>query len=102
MRVVVVTKEGMDYSRGVNEWLEEFARRTGRELEVLDPNSGEGEGFVRTYDILEYPAIVAISTEGAEVMRWSGAMLPTINEVSFYVVGDDAGGLNSVEENEQA
>ena len=84
MRVVVVTKEGRDYSRGVGEWLREFERRTGRELEVLDPDGGEGAGFARAYDVVEYPTIVALSDDGKVLEVWKGAELPTINEVSYY------------------
>ena len=84
MRVVVVTKEGRDYSRAVGDWLREFERRTGMELEVLDPDTREGSGFAGVYGIVEYPTILAISNDGKLMMSWRGAMLPTIDEVSFY------------------
>jgi len=86
MRVVVVTKEGRDYSRGVNDWLREFERRTGKELEVMDPDTREGEGFSRTYGVVEYPTILALSEDGKVMMSWRGATLPTINEVSYYAM----------------
>jgi hypothetical protein len=87
MRVVVVTKPAMDYSRSVDTFLEDFARQTGRTLEVLDPESREGESFCRAYDIVEYPAIIALGNVGdMEMMQhvWSGSALPTINEVNYY------------------
>lgn len=84
MKVVVLTKEGMDYSRDVSDFLSEFERRTGKELEVLDPETREGESFARVYDVVEYPAIVAIEEDGREIMSWRGPELPTINEVSYY------------------
>ncbi len=78
----------MDYSRSVEEWLREFNRRTGRELEVLSPDSREGADFVQAYDIVEYPTIVAVSEEGKVMEMWRGATLPTINEVSYYTFSD--------------
>lgn len=84
MRVVAVTREGMDYSRGVNDWLREFERRTGREVEVLDPDTREGDGFARTYDVVEYPTIVALAEDGKLLASWRGATMPTIDEVSYY------------------
>ena len=84
MRVVVVTREGMDYSRGVNEFLREFERRTGKELEVLDPDSREGAGFVETYDVVEYPTIIAVDDSGQAMATWRGTELPKIDDVSFY------------------
>lgn len=85
MRVVVVTKRERDYSRSVDMFLEDFARQTGRVLEVLDPDSGEGEQFCRAYDIVEYPSVIALSNDGQVQNLWAGTSLPTISEVSYYV-----------------
>lgn len=88
MRVVVVTKENMDYSRTVHTFITDFTRQTGRELDVLDPDSSEGDTFCRTYDIVEYPTIIALGNDGQVQNSWSGTMLPTIDEVSYYVSQD--------------
>ena len=85
MRTVVVTKDNTDYSRSVETFLGDFTRQTGRTLEVLDPDSGEGDSFCRTYDIVEYPTIVALSDDGQVQNIWKGISLPTISEVSYYV-----------------
>jgi len=86
MRVVIVWKDYTDYSRGVIDWMREFRRRTGKELENLDPESLSGEIFVRAYDIVQYPSIIAIASDGREQKRWVGLPLPLINEVSFYTL----------------
>ena len=88
MRVVIVWKDFTDYSREVIDWTREFKRRTGKELENLDPDTKDGESFARTYDIVQYPTIIAVSDDGREQKRWVGAPLPLINEVSFYTLGD--------------
>ena len=85
MRVVVVYKQQTDYARRVDEFLEDFKRQTGRELEVLDPDGREGSGFVEAYDIVEYPTLIAISDDGQIQNQWKGLPLPTISEVSYYV-----------------
>jgi len=84
VRVVVITKDETDYARSVEEWLREFQRRTGRELEVLNPDSPAGISFCTAYDIVEYPSVVALSDEGVMQQLWAGALLPTISEVSYY------------------
>jgi len=88
MRVVVVTKENMDYSRTVDTFITDFTRQTGRQLDVLDPDSNEGDTFCRTYDIVEYPTIIALGNDGQVQNSWSGTTLPTIDEVSYYVSQD--------------
>ena len=88
MRVVVVYKNDQDYTRIVDDFLTDFARQTGRVIEVLNPESTEGELFCRAYDIVEYPTIIALSNDGQLQNMWRGAILPTINEVSYYVSQD--------------
>lgn len=85
MRVVVIARDNTDYARSVQIFLDDFARQTGRSLEVLDPDTGEGESFCRAYDIVQYPTLVALSDSGQMQNIWPGPALPTINEVSYYV-----------------
>lgn len=84
MRVVVVTRDQTDYARTVETFLTDFVRQTGRELEVLDPETAEGDGFCRAYDVVEYPTIIALSDDGQLQNMWRGLPLPTISEVSYY------------------
>lgn len=84
MRVVCVWREGYDYSRIVEEWLTEFERRTSKEVESIDPGTREGESFCRTYDIVEYPSILALDDNGAVLSMWRGEMLPTFDEVAYW------------------
>lgn len=88
MRVVAVYKDNMDYTRSADTFMEDFLRQTGHTFERLDPESREGEQFCRTYDIVEYPTIIALSNDGQMQNRWVGTPLPTISEVSYYVSQD--------------
>lgn len=85
MRVVVVYKEETDYARQINDYLRDFTRQTGHELETLNPDTTEGASFCRTYDIVEYPTLIALSDDGGMQNMWRGLPLPTISEVSYYV-----------------
>lgn len=84
MRVVVVSRDNTDYSRSVAMFVHDFERQTGHSLEIIDPDSAEGSSFCRTYDIVEYPTIAALSADGQLQQMWRGTMLPTISEVSYY------------------
>ena len=85
MRVVVVYKQQSDYTRQVDEYLFEFNRRTGHDLEVIDPESPDGISFCEAYGIMEYPTLIAISDSGQMQNMWKGLPLPTMSEVSYYV-----------------
>ena len=85
MRIVVIYRDESDHAREVIDYLRDFERQTGHELEVMDPESREGIDFCRVYDVVEYPTIIAISDGGQLQNMWRGRPLPTISEVSYYV-----------------
>lgn len=83
MRVVCVYKENRDYSRAVSDWLEDFYRRTGNDIEVINPD--ESFSFCESYDIVEYPTILALGASGEVINSWKGLPLPLFDEISYYV-----------------
>lgn len=85
MRVVIIYKEESDHAREVIDYLRDFTRQTSHELETMNPDTPEGTGFCRVYDIVEYPTVIALSDDGALQNMWRGRPLPTISEVSYYV-----------------
>ncbi|MBR2766485.1 hypothetical protein IKD67_00110 [Candidatus Saccharibacteria bacterium] len=84
MRVVCVYREKQDYSRSVNEWIENLRRQTGREIEKIDPDTNPH--FCEAYDIVEYPTIMALGNRGDIRAIWTGRNLPLINEVLYYMI----------------
>ncbi len=88
MRVVAIWRDNEDYSRSVIEFLRDIEHRLGKAPESLSPDSPEGESLARSYDIVEYPSILAINDDGKLVQLWRGTMLPKIDDVSFYLLED--------------
>lgn len=84
MRVICIYKDNQDYTRSVDEWIENFYRQTGREIETMNPD--ENSGFCETYDIVEYPTIIALGDNGEVRASWRGRDLPLINEVLYYMI----------------
>lgn len=84
MRIICIYRDNQDYSRTVNEWLENFRRQTGREIETMDPD--KNTNFCEAYDIVEYPTILALGERGEVHAIWRGKDLPLINEVLYYMI----------------
>ena len=82
MRVVCVYRDNQDYTRSVDEWLEDFYRRTGKEIETINPD--QNPNFCEAYDIVAYPTIIALDNQGSVVALWRGRELPLFNDVSYY------------------
>lgn len=84
MRIVVVYKDYSDHGREVREYIEDFERQTDLKVEVMDPDSGRNEFFLRAYDVVEYPTILAITDEGRLLQQWRGKPLPLFDEIAYY------------------
>lgn len=84
MKAYVIFKEESDHNRAVVEFLRDFERRTGKNIEKVNPDSPSGASFCRTYDVVEYPTIVATDDNGVMQNQWRGLPLPLIDEVSYY------------------
>ncbi len=88
MRAVCVWRRESDYGRMVEEWIGEFERRSGREIESVDPDTREGEGICRAYDVVEYPMILVLKDgDGGVVASWKGKELPRFDEVGYWMMG---------------
>jgi hypothetical protein len=85
MRVVVVYKEQTDYARTVIDYFRDFKQQTTHDLEAMDPESPAGISFCETYDITQFPTMIAIADDGTLQNMWVGLPFPTISEVSYYV-----------------
>lgn len=85
MRVVCVWREQEDYSRTVEEWITEFERRTGHEIESVSPDGREGVEFCQAYDIVEYPTMMALGERGEVLAMWRGREMPLFDEVAYWL-----------------
>ncbi|MBQ3409857.1 hypothetical protein IJG66_00655 [Candidatus Saccharibacteria bacterium] len=85
MRVVCLYRDDTDYAREVTDWMYDFKKETGREVEVMDPDSIDGEIFTKAHDILQFPMIVAVTNDGVVQKKWGGTPLPQFDEVVYYL-----------------
>ena len=84
MRIVVVYKDASDHGREVREYVDDFEKQTGLEIEQKNPDDGRNQFFLRAYDIVEYPTILAIADDGRLLQIWRGRPLPLFDEVAYY------------------
>lgn len=85
MKTILFYRPNSEHASTVEQYVRDFAQRTGKQLPVMDVDSREGIDLCRLYDVVKYPTIIAIDNTGQELQRWDGDMLPQIGEVSFYL-----------------
>ena len=88
MKTVLLHRPNSDHERVVIDYLRDFHRQTGKELEAIDVDSREGIALCQLYDIMQFPAIVVTDDRGSILSQWVGQPLPRISEVSYYVEDD--------------
>jgi hypothetical protein len=87
MKLLVLYQPKSEHARLVEEYLDDFRRLYPKiDIEVLDAESVEGVNICQVYDILEYPALLAVNRDNALQNMWLGKMLPQKQEVVSYLL----------------
>jgi hypothetical protein len=85
MKVYVLYHPRSDHARIVEDFIRDFKRIQGKDIEVLSLETRDGAATASLYDITEYPAILALREDGQLLKFWQGNQLPLMQEVSAYV-----------------
>lgn len=85
MKAVILYKPNTERETSVLEYVREFARVTGRPIELIDVDTVHGIEIAKLYDIMQFPAIVVFKDDGEYIRSWlERDSWPTISELSFY------------------
>jgi hypothetical protein len=85
MKVIILYRPDSEYARKVETFLHDFNAKYGDgKLEVMDVDSREGIATSSLYDVMQFPAVLALNDQGAILKGWEGDSLPQIDEVAFY------------------
>jgi len=85
MKALIFFKPDSEHARVVDEFIHEFRIRSSGKLETVDVNSRDGGASAQLYDIMQFPAVIAVSDDGQLLQRWQGEPLPLINDVAGYL-----------------
>lgn len=75
-----------DHATMVEEYVREFSKRhiTNR-LNLVSLDTRDGASTASLYDVMQYPAILALTDDGQLLKGWQGGSLPLMNELAYYV-----------------
>lgn len=60
-------------------------RHGSSKLELVNVDEREGIALASLYDIMQFPAIMAMATDGTLLHLWEGSQLPLMDEVASYM-----------------
>ena len=85
MRLIILYRPNSEHSRKIEEFIHEYqSRYRAKNIEVQDVDSREGIATATLYDVMDYPAILALEGDGAPQKVWQGSELPLMSEVASY------------------
>jgi len=83
--VVILYRPDSEHATAVESFLRDFrVRNGGVNVETENVDSREGIAMASLYDIVRYPAILALADDGSMLHLWEGDELPLMDEVASY------------------
>lgn len=85
MKVLVLYRPDSEHGRQIEDFIRDFKNRhEDGKLEVLNVDSREGNAMASLYDVMTYPAILALRIDGSVLKMWEGGDLPLMDEIAYY------------------
>jgi hypothetical protein len=85
MKVVILYRPNSEHGRAVESFVRDFeARHNSGKIEVINVDSRDGASTASLYDVMQYPAILALRDDGSMLRMWQGGALPLMDEVAYY------------------
>lgn len=88
MKVLVLYRPNSEFALSVETFIRDFKYQheaDADKIEVIDVDSRDGVATSGLYEIMEYPAILAISDDGQMIKSWVGSELPLMDELAGYI-----------------
>lgn len=85
MKVLLFYRKDTEYSRAVDEFVHDLSHQYPEaEVSMIDVDTQEGSRQAVTYDVVQYPTVIAVRDDGGTLQRWDAGQLPLMNEVAFF------------------
>ena len=86
MKLLVLYRPASEHATLTESFLRDFHyQNPDAVIETIDVDSREGIAKVEAYDIMEYPALLAVRDDDSPAYVWQGTHLPLMNEVASYL-----------------
>jgi hypothetical protein len=85
MTICILYHPESEFARSVEEYAHDFERERGEPIELISLESTKGAEIARLYDVVQYPALLAIAEDGQLQKVWQGEVMPLKDEVAGYL-----------------
>lgn len=74
-----------EFARMVEQYVTDFRRQKGRDIELIDIDSREGASVAALHGATQYPCLLVLREDGQQLQIWQGSTLPLMNELLGYL-----------------
>lgn len=87
MKLLIFYRPNSEHERVVDDFVRDFRREhdAGKKLELLSVDTRDGAATASIYDVLQFPAVLALADNGSVLQSWVGMPLPLMNDVAGYM-----------------
>jgi len=86
MQLLVLYQPKSEFARVTEDYIQDFKRlHPDKEVVLMDVESVEGTEKAKVYDVLRYPALLALANDSTLQNAWSGEQFPLMDEVAAYL-----------------
>jgi spore cortex formation protein SpoVR/YcgB (stage V sporulation) len=86
MKVVILYHPESDHARAVETYARDYDSSHHGEIELISLETKQGADMARLYDVVKYPAVLAIRDNGELLKQWQEEQLPLMQEVASYQI----------------
>ncbi|HUS26829.1 MAG TPA: hypothetical protein VMY99_05785 [Nevskiaceae bacterium] len=89
VKLLILYRPNSDHASAVESFVRDFQQQhdLGNKLELVSLNTRDGAATANLYDVMSYPAILALADNGSVLNLWQGQPLPLMDEVAGYIYG---------------
>ena len=80
----MVCRDNAEYTREATDWIADFKKETGLDVDWEDPETISGEMFATHQDIVQYPTLCVMRDDSKMLAKWAGK-LPQFEEVTYIM-----------------
>jgi thioredoxin-like negative regulator of GroEL len=84
MKVMVLYRPTSAHASTVEAFVKDLEKRGAGKVELINVDTRDGSSTASLYDVMSYPAVLAVQNDGQLIMNWGGSTMPLVNEVSYY------------------
>ena len=87
MKVLILYRAHSEHGTAVESYVRDYSKQhPDAPIQLLDVDTVEGAAKAELYDVMQYPAVLALQEGGQEAQRWVGDHLPLMQEVAYYAI----------------